>query len=106
MKTHKLLWCFISIMILSFVICACANDTESQIKKGLKDRIDGSEAIYPVYYSLSAKEKELYLDICAAIENHETSAYIGEYDSKEESDEAIKWIKNIYRQLIYCFLII
>lgn len=101
MEIYKLLWNFISIMILSFVICGCANDTETQIRKGLEDRIDGNAAIYPVYYTLNAEEKELYLDICAAIEGHKTSVYIGEFDSKEESDEAMKWIKNIYRQLIY-----
>ena len=43
----------------------------------------------------------MYLDICAAIEGHKTSVYIGEFDSKEESDEAMKWIKNIYSQLVY-----
>lgn len=101
MKTHKLLWRVISIMILSFVICGCANDTEAQVKKGLEDRIDGNAAIYPVYCALNAEEKKLYQDICAAIENHETSVHIGEFNSKEESDEAVKWIKNIYRQLIY-----
>ena len=101
MKKHKLLWIFVSIMILSFVICACANNTEAQIKKELLDRIDGNAAVYPVYYALNAEEKELYLDICAAIENHQTSVYIGKYDSKEESDKAIKWIKNIYRQFVY-----
>lgn len=101
MKKRKLLWCFISILIVSFVICACANDNNAQIKKELQDRVDSSAAIYPVYYSLSVKEKELYLDICAAIEGHKTSVFIGEYDSKEEAEEAGKWIQNIYRQLIY-----
>ncbi len=100
MEKRKLLWCFISILVLSFVICGCAKE-DAQIKKGLEDRIDGEAAVYPVYYSLDEEEKELYMDICAAIEGHKTSVYIGEFDSKEESDEAMKWIKNIYRQLLY-----
>ena len=59
MEIRKLLWCFISILILGFVICGCANESEAQIRKGIEDRIDGNVAIYPVYCALNAQEKEL-----------------------------------------------
>lgn len=101
MKKYKSLWYVVTILILCFVIGGCDKNDSAQIKKELQDRIDSNSAIYPVYYALNEEEKELYIDICAAIEGHKTSVYIGEFDSKEESDEAIKWIKNIYRQLIY-----
>ena len=88
---------FLAIMTLSLAGCNM-EDSIDDVKPS-----DASESRgLPVYSSLNADEKEIYLAICGAIESFHTERFlIGVYENENDRDEMMLWLKKIYVQIIY-----
>lgn len=77
---------FIIIIAVVIAIAAIANgNADSQKDNENKTKIENDlkfSRVYPFYNSLNQSEKQLYVDICNAIENHSSAEIaVGEYSS-------------------------
>ena len=90
-----------SVILIVLVFCGCTDNNKELIAK-YKVKIENSEITYPLYERLSDEEKELYLQMCARIENHsEDDIKLGAFKTKEEGEAAIKRVHEILVELAY-----
>lgn len=92
----------ISVLLIVSVLCGCFNNNENVLRTAYKEKIENSEIVYPLYESLNGEEKEKYIDLCTAIEEHnENLIQVGMYDTEEEADAAIQRVQCILIELAF-----
>ena len=80
----KIISCFIAIVLICIVGFSIykKNNPQSEIEK----RLNNSN-VYPYYQSLSTEDKEIYVNICTAIETFDYAMDFGKFDTYKEARE-------------------
>ena len=94
----KIISCFIAIVLICIVGFSIykKNNPQSEIEK----RLNNSN-VYPYYQSLSTEDKEIYVNICTAIETFDYAMDFGKFDTYKEAREMKNKAVEIYSALIY-----
>ncbi len=72
------------------------NNPQGEIEK----RLNNSN-LYPLYQSLSVEDKEIYVDLCAAIETFDYRMDFGKFDTYKEASAKRDKVFEIYDILVY-----
>lgn len=67
----------------------------------VRERLDSNISMYPVYAQLEPEEKDIYVDICTAIENYTDSICIGVYETYEEAKDVQNKVTDILKDLFF-----
>ncbi len=65
------------------------------------DDVLDEDIVYPLYRSLSSKEKQLYLNICQAVRDYSESATVGVYKTEKALENAVETVETLYRQIFF-----
>lgn len=91
----------IIILLVVLLIYGAVKENFSLTEINIRKRMENS-SIYPLYNSLGKEEKEVYIDICIAIEDIRTSKIlVGEYDSEKELQEAAEEFGIFFEKFYY-----
>lgn len=88
----------LSVTVLLFA--GCTQETAEPTAQ-TKTELDLNEDKYPVYHSFDDEGKRIYGMMYDALKDHRTDAHIGVYASEEELDEAVDWLDDNFRQIIF-----
>ncbi len=72
----------------------------NELKIKIKSRLDNSN-IHSFYHSLNEEDKDIYAEICAAIESFDYNIELGRFDTPEEAEKMNDRVADIYYSLLY-----
>ena len=97
---RKILSLILVLVMMTATLSGCMTEDTTIVDITSADEAD-SQGL-PVYSSLDAEKREIYLAICGAIETfYQDELLIGVYDNEHDRDEMMLWLENIYVQIIY-----
>ncbi len=96
----KVLLCLLVLSLLTVSLWGCEAEVPEELNADPKDVLE-EDIAYPLYESLDADDKQLYLNVCKAVRDHSSSATVGVFDTEEELEEAAERLKYLYRQIFF-----
>ncbi len=91
----------VAVLLVAGLIIHNFTNKEVEPEDVVRERLEENISMYPVYAQLDEEDKEIYVDICAAIENYEEYVGFGIYGNSDEAQEASDKYSEMITNIIY-----
>ena len=92
------------LLAIGLAVAGFLNDepTTNEQAEQIRQRIESSISLYPVYERMNDAERDAYVALCAGFENFQTSDIkLISTDSQSDCNALKKSLQNIYREIVY-----